>query len=294
MPRTNMIWLVGARGMLGQLVAEELAANGIPFEATGREIDVTDYSAIRSQTQRFRPTWLINCSAYTAVDRAETDVEAAWRLNRDGAANLARRCAGIGARMLHISTDYVFDGEQHRGYAEDDPSNPQSVYGASKAAGEQAVSDALEEHVTVRTSWMYAEHGHNFLLTVLRLLDERETLTVVCDQHGCPTYARDLARALVSIVTHPRPVFGTYHFANAGVTSWYDFARSIQIAALRKGLIRQQKQIVPISTDQYPTAAHRPRYTALLCNRINQAYGIEPRPWQPALDDCLERIARSR
>lgn len=288
-----MIWLTGSQGMLGRLVATELSAAGLPFHATDREVDLTDHRALAAGAPPEAPAWVINCAAYTAVDRAESEREAAWALNCDAVAHLARYCSTVGARMVHISTDYVFDGERPHGegYHEEAPVNPQSVYGRSKAAGEGALREELAAHLIIRTAWLYAEHGHNFLLTMLRLLAQRQELTVVNDQHGCPTYARDLAGAIVHLIGCLEPPTGTVHFTNAGVTTWYDYACRIQQSALELGLLPVSRTIVPVSSDQYPTAAQRPACSVLECRRIREQYAITPRAWQQALDDCLARLA---
>lgn len=237
------------------------------------------------------PRWVLNCSGYTAVDSAQTEVDRAWAVNRDGPQLLARYCREHGAGLLHISTDYVFDGSMPEGYDEDADIAPINVYGASKAGGEEAVRSELAEHVIVRTAWLYAEHGRNFLLTMLGLMKSREELTVVDDQHGSPTYGRDLANAVVTAAAASDPVYGTFHFTNSGATTWYGFASAIGRRAVDLGLIPAARSILPVSSDRFPTAAERPLYSVLTCRRIIEAYGLEPRPWEEALDDCLQRIA---
>ncbi len=286
-----MIWLIGRSGMLGRLVEQELRAHNLEYAASGPELDVTRPDSIDHFAPKRKPRWVINCSGYTAVDSAESEEDQAWAVNRDGPALLARYCQKRGARLLHISTDYVFDGSLPDGYGEDAEPSPINVYGASKAGGEEEVRAELREHVIVRTAWLFAEHGRNFVLTILRLLKTRGELTVVDDQHGSPTYGRDLARAIVLVVTASRPVYGTFHFTNSGVTTWHGFASAIRDRAVELGLIPKSRRIVRVSSDQFPTAAERPSYSVLTCRRMISAYGFEPRTWEEALDDCLQRIA---
>ena len=277
--------------MLGRLVKEQLDERRIDYTASGRELDVTNPRAIEAGAPSPAPGWVVNCSGYTAVDAAESEADRAWAVNKDGPDSLARYCRRTGARLLHLSTDYVFDGSDPHGYFEDAPTAPINTYGASKEAGERALRSELSEHVILRTAWLYAEHGRNFVLTMLRLLRDRGELTVVNDQHGSPTYARDLAGAILAVTGSPEPVFGTFHFTNAGVTTWHRFACEIRDQALELGLISRRRQIRPISSAQFPTAAERPAYSVLTCRRIVETYAIEPRPWEEALGDCLRRIA---
>ncbi|TVR63899.1 MAG: dTDP-4-dehydrorhamnose reductase [Spirochaetaceae bacterium] len=284
-----MIWLVGRDGMLGRLVETELARLGVPFHASGRECDVTDGGSIARNAPTRDPAWLVNCTAYTAVDAAETEREAAYAVNDRAVALLARYCAERGARMLHVSTDYVFDGENAAGYAEDAETAPINTYGASKEAGEKTLRAALAEHVIVRTAWLYAEHGRNFMNTVLRLLTRENGPTIVDDQHGSPTYALDLARCITTVVSSPEPTYGTYHFTNAGETTWFGFAREIRERAVELGLVTAPPEIKPIPSESYPTPAARPRHSVLRHDRITREYGVTPRAWQEALAECLAR-----
>jgi len=286
-----VIWLLGRRGMLGRVLEQELSAAQMPYHSSGRECDVTSEESISANAPNPAPRWVINCTGYTAVDKAESEVNAAWAVNQRAAAHLAQYCAAHSSRLLHLSTDYVFDGSEPKGYTEAAPTAPQNVYGASKAAGEQAVRSALAQHVIIRTAWLHAEHGRNFVLTVLRLLRERGELTIVDDQHGSPTYARDLARAIVAIAGSAQPAYGTFHYTNSGETSWHDFACQIQDYALELGLSSRRRTIRAISSAQFPTAAVRPTYSLLLCEHIAQTYGVELRPWHQGLRECMERVA---
>lgn len=286
-----MIWLLGRNGMLGRIVEQELCAAGLTYSATGRECDITDEESITDHARQ--ASWIINCTGYTAVDLAEGEPQAAQSVNCLGVGNLARHSRSTGARVLHISTDYVFDGSQSDGYRETDTTGPINEYGRSKTEGEQLLRELLEDHVIIRTSWLYAEHGRNFPLSILRLLQSQGDIRVVNDQHGSPTYARDLARAIVTIVGHSHPTFGTFHFANEGTVTWFDFACEIQRLAMTLGILPTSHEIQGIPSREYPTAAARPRYSILDCSRIRNRYKLDLRAWQTALLECLERIAKA-
>jgi len=305
-----MIWLLGAKGMLGRIVEEELEEAGLPIRSSGSECDVTDSRSIRRHAPTPRPAWIVNCTGYTAVDRAEKEPGSAWAVNRDGPANIARYASGISSRLIHISTDYVFGGPSEsyasratgdnprnqaegyppEGYSEAAWPAPINVYGSTKEAGERIVRRLLHEHIIIRTAWLYAEHGTNFLLTMLRLMSKNEQVSVVADQIGSPTYARDLARAVLSIVTARALHSGVFHFTNAGRTSWHEFACAIQEQALARDILKSRACITPVTSDAYPTAAVRPRFSVLSCKRIGSCYDVVPRPWIDGLADCLERI----
>jgi len=230
----------------------------------------------------------VNAAAYTAVDAAESDAEAAMAVNAAGTQNIARAAKTNGAQVLHISTDYVFDGEATHPYLPDDKPAPINVYGESKLAGELALKEACSEHVIVRTSWVYSHEGKNFVRTMLRAADEKTELRIVNDQLGCPTSSQDLACALLCAANLMMKsyVSGTYHFCNAGETSWFDFATAI--FDLRNSA---QPKLIPISTTDFPTAAKRPRWSVLDTNSFQLAFGVEPRPWRDALRETMERIS---
>ena len=283
-------------GRTGQL-ATELQRSRWPANARveflGREtVDLTRAEDIRRLIAK-RPSVIVNAAAYTAVDAAETSRDLAFSINRDGPAELAEVCERVGGALVHLSTDYVFDGAGNRAYEENDPIGPLSVYGASKAAGESAVRERLERHVILRTAWVYSPVGRNFVRTMLRLGSERERLSIVDDQHGCPTSAADLARAVIEIATAllggAADRFGTFHFCGRGATTWFGFAEEIFDAARRRGM-KTPAEVVPIATEAYPTPARRPYNSVLDCDKIRRTYGIVPRPWQESLADCLDQL----
>ena len=269
---------------------------GFSLQLTGCDLpglDITQQEQIDRMVAEIRPGLVINAAAYTRVDRAESESAPAFQVNRDGSGNLAHACAKSGIPLIHISTDYVFDGEKGSGYLESDTVSPLGVYGHSKAEGEELVRDRVKEHIILRTSWLYGVYGHNFVKTMLRLGREKQTLPVVSDQFGSPTSASDLAETALTIARRcfqKLPVaWGTYHFCNQGVTTWYLFAREIFDVAADLGM-RQRPEVNPISTDRYPTKARRPMYSALDCGRIKTHFNIHPKPWQESLKITIERI----
>ena len=283
-------------GRMGQ-VATELRratwAEGLVVECLGREsVDVARSSAVRDAVAGSHSAVVVHAAAYTAVDKAESEPEVAFAVNRDGAAHLAEACSEAGVPLIHISTDYVFDGKKNGAYLEDDPVNPINVYGASKEAGERAVRQGLAAHVILRTAWVYSPHGHNFVKSMLRLGREHDKLTVVDDQRGCPTGAADVARAIVAIasqlVAGKRDGFGTFHFCSAGVTTWYGIACAIFELAAAHGA--KAPRVKPIATTDYPTPAVRPKNSVLDCSRIGRVYGIMQRPWRDGLIECIEEL----
>ncbi|MDR1031125.1 MAG: dTDP-4-dehydrorhamnose reductase, partial [Treponema sp.] len=224
-----MIWLIGIKGMLGTEVARLFEAQGIPYLGTDRELDITQKETLKAFAEAHGPiSWMVNCAAYTAVDRAEDDALTCGRINRDGAANIAWIAEELRARLIHISTDYVFNGKASRPYQEDDEPCPIGVYGQTKQAGEAAIQEIHQAAYIIRTAWLYGSYGNNFVTTMLRLMEERDSLSVVDDQRGSPTWAYDLAQLilrLISTVTQGKTVpYGIYHFSNEGNISWFDFA----------------------------------------------------------------------
>jgi dTDP-4-dehydrorhamnose reductase len=266
--------------MLGTDLCALLVPSGWEVAAADiAEFDITDDEQTRAFVSECTPGVIINCAAYTAVDQAETEREPAFRVNRDGAENLAIAAAGVGAFFLHLSTDYVFDGTKPSPYVEDDPTNPLSVYGASKLAGEEAVREALAEHCIVRTSWLYGIHGKSFPRTILSLAGEGRSLRVVNDQRGRPTYTVHLAQALAAIAE--RPHYGTYHAVNSGAGSWYDLA----CAVLREAGI--EVEVTPVATSELPRPAPRPANSVLDTSKLQATFGIQLPPWQQGVAEFV-------
>lgn len=274
-----MFLVVGANGQLGnelRLLLQDKA------EYVDRdELDITDGNAVAEYVTSDKYDAVINCAAYTAVDKAEDEPELAEKINVIGPKNLAK----TGVPLVHVSTDYVFDGQNCVPYKESDKTAPRSVYGVTKLAGEQAVIDNAATAVVIRTAWLYSEFGNNFVKTMQRLGAERESLNVVFDQVGTPTYAKDLAQAIVEIL--PQLKIGTkeiYHFSNEGVCSWYDFAVSI----MQKSEL--SCKVSPIESSQYPTKAVRPSYSVLNKGKIKSDFGIKIRHWEEALQECINNL----
>ncbi len=285
-----MIWLVGNRGMLGTEVEELLRQHDLPYFASDREVDITDPGLLQDFASNKPLSWIINCSAYTAVDQAEDEPELAFRINAEGPRNLAGIARDKEAKLIHISTDYVYDGTKEGRYTETDPPNPLGVYGASKYQGEVHIQNLLKAHFILRTSWLYGKRGNNFVTTMLRLFKERDEVRVVGDQWGSPTYAPDLAAALLEIVRADSDAYGIYHFTNEGTVSWFDFACEIYRLARQEDLLKKEVRLVRIRTEEYPTKARRPRNSPMSKSKIRRTFQIAIRPWQAGLGDFLAEI----
>ncbi|WP_449410283.1 dTDP-4-dehydrorhamnose reductase [Methylobacterium komagatae] len=289
------ILVLGGAGQVGTELQAFAWPDGVRVHAPTREaLDITDPAAMASAMAEREYAAVINTAAYTAVDKAESDVVAAWRLNALAPAILAAETKARGIPLIHVSTDYVFAGTKPEGaYAPDEPVDPQSVYGASKAAGEFAVRTGNPRYAILRTAWVVSPHRSNFLKTMLRLAAERDALTVVDDQYGCPTSATDLAATLATVALRmaadaDAPT-GTFHCVNAGATTWCGFARAIVAGGARRG--GREVPVAGIPTSAYPTPARRPSNSRLSTDSLSAAYGVAPRPWQDALDDILDTLA---
>lgn len=286
--------VLGASGQVASAIARRFATSDIRVTSMGRgELDLSDAAAARGGVLAAAPDIVINAAAYTAVDRAETEPDAAFALNATGPAAAAAAAAAIGAPFIHFSTDYVFDGSKGSPYVESDGPRPLGVYGRSKLEGERAVAEANGEHIIIRTSWVCAPTGANFLRTMLRLAAERDELGVVDDQHGSPTFASDLADGALRMVERlrsdrPDTPWGVFHLTGAGDTTWCGFARAIMEGSAARG--GPSARIRAISTLDYPTPVRRPADSRLDCSRIADVYGIEPRRWQDALSRALDQI----
>lgn len=286
------VLIAGGGGQIGRALVAT-APRDVRVSAPSRaELDLTRPETVERAMQADAPDLVINAAGYTAVDRAEAEPETAAAVNERGAGLLAAAAAAAGARMLHYSTDYVFDGAGLRPYAPGDPPNPLGVYGATKLAGERAVLDALGDRAAVlRTAWVYAPEGRNFVLTMLRLMNERDELRVVADQIGTPTAAASAAGAAWAIAVRG-DIHGILHWTDDGTASWFDFAVAIREEGRRLGLVSREVTVTPIATDEYPTPARRPRYSVLDTSRARAATGLTPEHWRAALRRTMEEIAR--
>ncbi|MBF2708215.1 dTDP-4-dehydrorhamnose reductase [Flavobacterium soyangense] len=280
------ILVTGANGQLGSEI-KELASHYPNFDFIFTDID--DFPLDKAQEiitnfNRIQPEIVINCAAYTAVDKAEQDQEVADAINHQAIATLATLCHDSGAKLVHVSTDYVFDGTSPVAYSEEDQPNPQSVYGVTKLAGEKACLKNCPESIIIRTAWVYSEFGNNFVKTMLRLMTERDTLSVVNDQIGSPTYAADLAQVILTILDSPKWEPGIYHYSNAGSISWYEFALDI------KEIGNKSCDIKGIPASAYPTPAERPAYSLLDKSKIAAVYGIEPVDYKTSLKRMMYQL----
>ncbi len=282
----SKILVTGCRGQLGTALCRVLTPD---YEIAGVDIDnldITDAEAVARYMDKCRPAVVVNCAAWTAVDAAEANPEACAALNDAAVLTLCRECRRVGARLIHISTDYVFDGTASVPYTEGDEPHPVTVYGRTKLAGERHVLDLMAgDGIVVRTAWLYSTTGNNFVKTMLRLGAERERLSVVVDQVGTPTCAVDLARAIVTIIDGGKWQGGIYHYTDAGVASWYDFAVAIMRLA---GL---PCRVEPINSDEYPTPAARPHYSVLDKHKIVATYGVEMPHWHESLRQCIAALS---
>ena len=284
------ILVTGANGQLGREMQRLSAVSPNNYTFTDvAELDVTDAGAVRQAVAQTRAEVIVNCAAYTNVERAEEDEPTADLLNHKAAAYLAAAAKETGATLIHVSTDYVFDGTAHLPYTEDAPTAPLGVYGRTKLAGERAVAESGCKYLTFRTAWLYSEYGNNFLKTMLRLTAEKERLNVVFDQAGTPTYAGDLAMTIFSIVEggYFAGNEGLYHFSNEGVASWYDFAAEIAAAAGH-----DKCRIRPCRTAEFPTKAARPAYSVLDKSKIKETFGLEIPHWRESMLYCLKNMLR--
>ena len=291
------VLLLGANGQVGHELRRALGPlggvvcatrGGVLADGTRCEAaDFDDPASLPALVARIAPDVVVNAAAYTAVDRAETERDAAFRANAEAPGELARACAERDALLVHYSTDYVFDGSGTRPYREDDPTAPLGVYGASKLAGEQAVQGSGARHAILRTAWVYAAHGKNFMLTMLRLAKERDELRVVADQVGTPTSAALIADTTASLLSQPFRDSGLWHLTARGHTSWHGFATAIMDEASARGLLDRAPRVVPIATAEYPTPARRPAYSCLDTTRLSQDFVIDLPDWRDGLAAIL-------
>jgi dTDP-4-dehydrorhamnose reductase len=283
------VLVLGSQGQVGQALLASAADNLQVTGASRAEVDVTNREQTLERIGRLKPDAIVNAAAYTAVDKAESEPQLAYATNDEGARNVAEAAAATGARLIHISTDFVFDGTASTRYRPDDPVNPLSVYGSSKAAGEAAVRSVLASKALIlRTAWVYAAEGRNFLLTMLRLMKQAGRVRVVADQIGTPTSANSVARAIWKLL-ETRGSAGTYHWTDCGVASWYDFAVAIAEEAHAFGLVSERVEVIPIATEDYPTAARRPRFSVLDCT-ASVAAGFPSAHWRVNLRAVLGEL----
>jgi len=282
-----MIWLIGAKGMLGREVSAKLAAESMDFVATDVEVSILDPAALETFASDKQIDWVINCAAYTAVDRAEDEEDLATTINGQGPENIARLCQSIGARLIHISTDYVFRGNKDLPLTEEEPVGPIGAYGRSKLKGEEVITGLLPEHFIIRTAWLYGNTGPSFVHTMLRLMSERDEISVVNDQIGSPTWTGDLADTILTFIKQDCKEYGIYHYSNTGRISWYDFACGIYKESLELGLIESECRINAVDSSAYPTKATRPAFSLLSKDKVTHVLGKPVPDWRDSLRTFL-------
>jgi dTDP-4-dehydrorhamnose reductase len=291
-----MILVFGGNGQLGQELAGAAERRGVALQALPRSsVDICDSAAVARALAAAMPAVVVNAAAYTKVDQAEKEIEEAERGNVLGPEIVAGACAAAGTPLVHVSTDYVFDGQKRGAYVEDDPIAPLGVYGRTKAEGEDKVRQTQPRHLILRTAWVYGEFGHNFLKTMLRLARERDELRVVADQHGCPTSTRDIAEAIfhaAARLAESDRVSGTYHFCGTGATTWHGFAE--RIVAAQAPLTGRRPKVSPIATADYPTPARRPANSVLDSTRFADTFGYRARPWGEETDEITAAVVTAQ
>jgi dTDP-4-dehydrorhamnose reductase len=289
-----IVLLTGAAGQLGKTIQALWAQSGLAdryvlHPVSRKQLDITDASDVAATLSKLNLAVVINCSAYTAVDKAESDQQNAYLVNEKGPENLAKNCAQSSARLIHISTDFVFSGPFVKPISLTQTTNPAGVYGASKRAGELAIMAQSGSAVILRTSWLYSPFNANFVKTMLRLMSERDSLSVVADQRGAPTSTASLALAIFKAIEKPE-VNGIYHWSDAADISWHDFAVAIQDSAVAAGLLKKAIPISPIKTSDYPTPAARPSYSVLDCSQTTADLGFQQLDWRTQLDQVVQKL----
>ncbi len=312
-----MVWLIGCNGMLGNEISRELTKAGIKWVGSDRDVDITDYVALENFADSHdssagttgatvekrksieKITWIINCAAYTAVDKAESDAELAKKLNEEGPRNISRVARHVGAKLIHISTDYVFDGTGNTPYTEEMNKKPIGVYGVTKANGEDAVQKEMTQYYIIRTAWLYGFEGKNFVYTMTNAMNTHESVKVVADQKGSPTCALDLAEVVVKIINSSQKAhalfgkkaalpYGIYHFTNEGETTWYEFTQKIYELGKKYKRITNNCEINSCTTEEYPTAAKRPAYSVLSKEKIQRGLKIKIPQWEESLEKFIK------
>jgi len=290
-----MIWLIGNKGMLGTELSILLEEKKIPFIGTDREADITDFDALEEFTKNHSINWIINCAAYTAVDKAEDDKDFCRILNETGAMNIGKIAKEINAKVIHVSTDYVFNGKGTSPYTEEKETDPIGVYGLTKRDGEVKLMQENEKSFIIRTAWLYGEHGNNFLKTMLHLMKEKESISVVNDQKGSPTWAYDLAKAIIELIKQVNEgktiPYGIYHYTNEGEITWYDFAKEIYKQAREQGLLIKDCDVKPCTSAEFPAKVTRPAYSVLDKTKIKNTLGINIPLWNESLRNVIDKLA---
>ena len=291
-----MIWVIGSRGMLGTELCHLLKTKGFDITATDREVDFTDLNALENYAKGINSKidWIINCAAYTAVDKAEDEKELCFALNSTGPENIAKTADKLDAKMIHISTDYVFDGKSPVPYKEEDKVNPLSVYGKSKLDGERKIQKKIGKYFILRTAWLYGEFGNNFIHTMIKLMKSKDEIGIVADQWGAPTWTRDLSECISLLIKKESTAYGIYHAGGSGKCSWHDFALSIQDEAYKNGMLEKKIPVRKLTTEEYPVKAKRPKYSLLDKDKIKKETGFVFPQWEESLKLFIKEISKEK
>jgi len=290
-----MIWLIGSKGMLGTELSLLLEEKKFSFIGTDKEIDIANISALKEFTKNHSIDWIVNCAAYTAVDKAEDDKDFCRVLNETGPMNIGKIAKDINAKVIHVSTDYVFNGKGSSPYTEEKETDPIGVYGLTKRDGEIKITNENNKTYIIRTAWLYGEHGNNFVKTMLRLMKEKESISVVNDQKGSPTWAYDLAKAIIEIIKQSNESktvpYGIYHYTNEGEITWYDFAKEIYKQAREQGILIKDSEVKPCTSAEFPAKVTRPAYSVLDKTKIKTTLGINIPIWNESLRNVIGKLA---
>ncbi|HPS57701.1 MAG TPA: dTDP-4-dehydrorhamnose reductase [Spirochaetota bacterium] len=287
-----MVWIPGGSGMLGRHIAEKCTAAGIGYISTDIDLDITESGAVSEFVRKNRFSWIVNCSAYTAVDLAEDEKDKAFAVNAEGIRNIAEACKGSGTKIIHFSTDYIFPGNKPGGFTENDATGPEGVYGASKLEGERFLSSIYNNFFIFRISWLYGPYGKNFVHTMLSLFGQRDELNVVDYQSGSPTYTGELADFIVRLIQSDSEQYGIYHFSGEGMTNWHEFASEIYRLAVKYGLTQRAVKINPVDSSKYPQKAKRPAYSYMIKDKLDKVFGYRPRNWKETLEGYIKLISK--
>ena len=289
-----MVWIVGCNGMLGKEICDILLEQKISYFSSDKEIDITDYNQLKKTALESKPSWIVNCSAYTNVDKAEDDAIAAFQINQMGVGNLATIAQDHDIPIIHFSTDYVFDGLNENPVEESEVPNPIGIYGQSKLAGELKLQKICSKFFVIRTAWLYGKYGKNFVYTMLKLMNEKKELKVVNDQIGTPTWTFDLASLAVKFISENSKEYGIYHFTNNGKCSWYDFAKEIYGLGKEYNLIQNSEvEVTPCTTGEFPTKAKRPKYSVLSKAKIEKVFNFKIPAWESSLRNFMKGVEKS-
>lgn len=285
-----MIWIIGNKGMLGRDLEKSFRKCGLDYIGSDVELDILRPEELSRFGRLHHPTHIVNCAAYTAVDKAEEDARRAYQINAEGVRNIAEVSCEIGAKLIHISTDYIFNGESEKPLTEDAPAEPLNVYGASKLQGEMNLIQEMKQYFIIRTAWLYGEYGSNFVHTMLKLMKEQDQINVIDDQIGSPSWTVELSELIITIIQSDSEQYGVYNYSGEGSTSWFGFASSIYKLGQSSGLIKGNCRIIPCDSESFITKAKRPTYSLLKKDKIRNTFNFDPSTWEQSLGLYIEEL----